>query len=128
MTDWVMETSREPARRFVRCVAVVVIAVAVLASLWAAHIGITLLTLFWSFLLMGPVLAWPLTWGPLLGRGSAAIGVLLVILPGYLGNGHGAPPGETAIMIAASIPFFLIGFILMVPQHLVGLVQTLIRR
>lgn len=125
MTDCLMETSREPARRLVRGVAITVIAVAVLASLWAAHIGVTLLTLFWSFLLMGPVLAWPLTWGPLMGRGSMGIGVLLIILTQSLGN---VTPGETILMIAASIPFFLLGLILMVPQHLVGLVQTLIRR
>ncbi len=128
MTSWLLGTSREPARRLVRWVAGSVIAAAFIASLWAAHVGITLLTLFWALLLMGPALAWPLTWGPLIGRGSAAIGVVLVILPGYLGNGHGASPGETAIMIAVSIPFFLIGLILMVPQHLVGLVQSLIRR
>jgi hypothetical protein len=125
MTDWLMETSREPARRLVRGVAISVIAVAVLASLWAAHIGVTLLTLFWSFLLMGPVLAWPLTWGPLMGRGSMGVGALLIILTQSLGN---VTPGETILMIAASIPFFLLGLILMVPQHLVGLVQTLIRR
>lgn len=125
MADWLLETSREPARRFVRGVAGAVIAVAFLASLWASHIGVTLLTLFWSFLLMGPVLAWPLTWGPLLGRGSMAVGVLLIILTQSLRN---VTLGETAMMIAASIPVFLLGLILMVPQHLIGLVQSVIRR
>jgi hypothetical protein len=125
MTSWVMGTTREPARRFVRWVAGILVAAAFSASLWAGHIGITLLTLFWSLVLMGPVLAWPLTWGPLLGRGSAAIGVLLLILPGYFTN---TTPGETALMIGISIPFFLIAILFMVPQHLVGLVQTFIRR
>jgi hypothetical protein len=125
MTDWMSETSREPARRFVRCVAGAVIAAAFLASLWAAHIGVTLLTLFWSCLLMGPALAWPLTWGPLIGRGILAIGVPLIILTQSLRN---VTPGETAIMIAASIPFFLIAILFMVPQHLIGLFQSLVRR
>jgi hypothetical protein len=125
MTAWLMGTSREPARRFVRWVAGSVIAVAVIASLWAAHVGVTLLTLFWAFVLMGPVLAWPLTWGPLLGRGSLGIAVILCLLPGYFKN---STLEETALMIAASVPFFLLGVLLSVPQHLVGLVQSLIRR
>jgi len=128
MTAWLMGTSREPARRLVRWVAGIVVAAAFIASLWAAHIGVTLLTLFWALVLLGPVLAWPLTWGPLLGRGSLGIAALLVILPGYLGNGRGATLGETAIMYGASIPFFLLGVVLLLPQHLIGLVQSLIRR
>jgi hypothetical protein len=125
MTDSVMGTSREPARRFVRWVAGTVVAAAFIASLLAAHIGVTLLVLFWALLLMGPVLAWPLTWGPLLGRGSVAIGVLLVILPVYLRSGS---PGETALFIAASVPFFLFSILMLFPQDLVRLVQGLLRR
>ncbi len=125
MTSWIMGTTREPARRLVRTVASIVVAVAVIASLWAAHVGITLLTLFWALLLMGPVLAWPLTWGPLLGRGSLAVAVILCLLPGYLTN---STLEETALTIAASIPFFVLGVLLSVPQHLIGLVQSLIRR
>ncbi|MBI1253481.1 MAG: hypothetical protein GC196_03950 [Hyphomonas sp.] len=127
MTSFAVGTTREPARRLVRWVAGIVVAAAFIASLWAAHIGITLLTMFWALVLMGPVLAWPLTWGPLLGRGSMGIGVLLVILPGHLGGG-GASGGETAFMIALSIPFFLIAIPLSFPQHFVGLVLSLIRR
>ncbi|WP_291199526.1 hypothetical protein [Hyphomonas sp.] len=128
MTAWLLGTSREPARRLVRWVASIVVAAAFITSLWAAHIGVTLLTLFWALVLMGPMLAWPLTWGPLLGRGSLGIAVLLIILPGYLGNGHGATLGETVMMYGASIPFFLLGVVLSVPQLLIGLVQSLIRR
>lgn len=128
MTAWLMGTSREPARRLVRWVAGIVVAAAFVASLWSAHIGVILLTLFWALLLMGPVLAWPLTWGPLVGRGSFGIAVILVILPGYLGNGGGASLEETAIMYGLSAPFFLVGVLLSVPQHLVGLVQSVIRR
>jgi len=125
MTEWLMGTSREPARRLVRWVAGSVVAASVIASLLAAHIGVTLLVLFWALLLMGPVLAWPLTWGPLLGRGSVAIGVLLVILPGYLRSGS---PGETALFIAASVPFFLFSILMLFPQDLVRLAQGLLRR
>jgi len=125
MTSWITGTTREPARRLVRSVAGIVVAVAVIASLWAAHVGIKLLTLFWALLLMGPVLAWPLTWGPLLGRGSLAVAVILCLLPGYLTN---STLEETALAIAASIPFFVLGVLLSVPQHLIGLVQSLIRR
>jgi len=125
MTEWLMGTSREPARRLVRWVAGSVVAASFIASLLAAHIGVTLLVLFWALLLMGPVLAWPLTWGPLLGRGSVAIGVLLVILPGYLRSGS---PGETALFIAASVPFFLFSILMLFPQDLVRLVQGLLRR
>jgi hypothetical protein len=125
MTDWLMGTSREPARRLVRWVAGIVVAAAFIASLWAAHIGITLLTMFWALLLMGPVLAWPLTWGPLLGRGSVSVGVILVILPGYLRSDS---PGETALFIAASVPFFVFSILMFFPQYLVRLAQGLIRR
>ena len=125
MTEWLMGTSREPARRLVRWVAGSVVAASFIASLLAAHIGVTLLVLFWALLLMGPVLAWPLTWGPLLGRGSVAIGVLLVILPVYLRSGS---PGETALFIAASVPFFLFSILMLFPQDLVRLVQGLLRR
>lgn len=125
MTDWLTGTSREPARRLIRWVAGTVVAAAFIASLWAAHIGVTFLVLFWALLLMGPVLAWPLTWGPLLGRGSVSIGVLLVILPGYL---RSSSPGETALFIAASVPFFLFSILMLFPQDLVRLVQGLLRR
>lgn len=128
MASWLLETTREPARALVRCVAGSVLAIAASGFFFFDHLGSAFVTLFWALLLMGPVLAWPLTWGPLLGRGSAGIGVLLVILPGYLGNGRGAPLGETALMITASIPFFLIALLLSVPQHLVALVQSLVRR
>ena len=125
MASWALETTREPARALVRSVAALVLAIAVSSVLWIGHIGAAMLTIFWAFVLMGPVLAWPLTWGPLLGRGSAGIGVLLLILPGYFTN---TTPGETALMIGLSVPFFLIAILFMVPQHLVGLFQSVIRR
>jgi hypothetical protein len=125
MASWLLETTREPARALVRGVAGALLAAAVSSFFWAGHLGLAILTVFWALVLMGPVLAWPLTWGPLLGRGSFAIGVLLVILPGYFTNNTA---GDTALMIGLSIPFFLIGVLFMVPQHIVGLAHSLIRR
>lgn len=128
MHSWLIGTTREPARALLRGMAGLVLATAASGVFWFDHIGSAFVTIFWALVLMGPVLAWPLTWGPLLGRGSAGIGVLLVILPAYLGSGRGAPPGETALLIAWSVPFFLLAAVLSFPQALIGLVQALIRR
>lgn len=121
-------TTREPARALVRAVAGFFIAAALSSFVWFGHIGLGLLTTFWALVLFGPVLAWPLTWGPLLGRGSLAVGAICLILPGYLGNGSGASPGETAVLIAVSIPFFVLAALLSFPQALVALVRYLVHR
>ena len=77
MASWALETTREPARALVRSVAGLVLAIAASSFFWMGHPGSAILTVFRALVLTGPVLAWPLTWGPLLGRGSAGRSVAL---------------------------------------------------
>ncbi len=127
MTAWLMGTSLEPARRLVRWVAGSVVVAAFTASLWAANIGITLLTLFWTLLLMGPALAWPLVGGRLIGLLLGISGaVIFVLILGSLGREGSTLSGlVTAFGISALL--LLVSGLLAFPQAVVLWVRGYVR-